>query len=74
LNRKIIERLKLIRRTKNVFSIAKFNIMDRVYFTNNGEKIIGTVVRLNQKTVSVDADNGGQWRIAPDFLTKVIEQ
>ena len=48
--------------------------MDRVYFTNNGEKIIGTVVRLNQKTVSVDADNGGQWRIAPDFLTKVIEQ
>ena len=74
LNHKIIERLKLIRRAKSAVSMAKFNFNDRVYFNHEGQKMIGTVIRLNPKSITVNMDDGRQWRIAPEFLTKIIEQ
>lgn len=71
LNYKVIERLNLIRRAKSAMSMAKFNLLDRVYFVHNGGKKMGTVTRLNSKTVSVTLDDGHEWRIAPEFLTKI---
>ncbi len=70
LNHKVIERIKLIRRAKSAMSMAKFNLLDRVYFVHDGEKRDGTVVRLNPRSVTVALDDGQEWRIAPDFLTK----
>ena len=70
LNYKIVERIKLFRRAKNARSMAKFNLLDRVYFIHNGERKIGVVIRLNPRSVTVNLGNGNEWRIAPDFLTK----
>ena len=55
-------------------SVAKFNILDRVYFKHNGKKMIGTVIRLNQKSVSVNLDNEQQWKVDAEFLTKIVEE
>jgi len=74
LNRKVVERLKLVCGAKNTMSVARFNVLDRVYFIDNGRKKIGTVTRLNQKSVSVNLDDGQQWRIDARLLTKIIEQ
>lgn len=74
LNRKVVERLKLIDRAKGVMSVAKFNILDRVYFRHNGRKMIGTVVRLNQRSVSVNLDDGQRWKVDAGLLKKIIER
>ncbi len=71
LNHKVVERLKLIRRAKSTMYMAKLNILDRVYFVHNGEKMKGTVIRLNPRSVTVALDNGHEWRVTPEFLTKL---
>lgn len=73
LNRKIVERLKLIRRAKSSVSLARFNLGDRVYFLYEGRKTLGTIIRLNQKSASIKLDDGQQWLVAPGLLTKIIE-
>ncbi|KKW20475.1 hypothetical protein A3E97_05070 [Candidatus Uhrbacteria bacterium RIFCSPHIGHO2_12_FULL_47_12] len=71
LNHKVVERLKLIRRAKGVMSMARFNLLDKVYFIHNGEKKFGTIIRLNPRSITVALDDGHEWRITPEFLTKV---
>lgn len=71
LNHKAVERLKLIRRGKSAMSMAKFNLLDKVYFIHNGEKKFGTVIRLNPRSVTIALSDGHEWRITPDFLTKI---
>ena len=73
LNRKIVERLKLIRRAKSSVSLACFNLGDRVYFLYEGRKMLGAIIRLNQKSASIRLDDGRQWLVAPGLLTKIIE-
>ena len=73
LNHKVVERLKLIRRGKSAMSMAKFNLLDKAYFIHNGEKKIGTVIRLNPRSVTITLADGHEWRITPEFLTKIIE-
>lgn len=73
LNHKVIERIKLIRRAKSAMSMAKFNFLDRVYFVHEGKKMIGTVARLNPRSVTVVLADEQEWRIAPEFLTKYID-
>ncbi len=73
LNCKVIERLKLISRVKSAVSMKDFNLMDRVYFNDKGKRVVGTIIRLNQKSVSVKTDDGHDWLISPCMLTKIIE-
>jgi hypothetical protein len=72
-NRKIVERLKLIHRAKNMVGLARFNLGDRVYFLYEGRKVAGTIIRLNQKSATLLTDDGKEWRVSPGFLTKIIE-
>lgn len=74
LNCKVVERLKLIDRAKGVMSVAKFNILDRVYFRHNGRKMIGTVIRLNRRSISVNLDDGQRWKVDAGLLKKIIEE
>lgn len=49
-----------------------FGVGDRVEFTDKwGKKQTGTVTKINQRTVSLDADTGVSWRVSPRFLTKI---
>ena len=69
LNNLIIERLKLIYQAKSFHAMAKFSAGDRVGFEDNtGNYISGIVARLNRKSVTVIADGGVQWNVAPRLL------
>ncbi len=69
LNRRVVARLNLFQKARNLKSLAKFNIGDRIYFIHEGRKMTGTVIRLNQKSASVHLDEGGHWTVAPGFLS-----
>ena len=52
--------------------MAQFNLGDTVFFTPEcGHVVVGTVVRLNKKSVTVASKDGHQWRVAPGFLSRV---
>lgn len=68
LNRRVVERLKFLHKARNLTSLAKFNVGDRVYFIHEGIKRTGIIIRLNQKSASIHSDEGGHWTVAPGFL------
>lgn len=68
------ERLRLLHRAKALFAIRDFQTLDRVYFEHQGQKKYGTVIRLNQKTISVKLDNGEHWNVIPQMLKKTGEK
>jgi hypothetical protein len=61
-------------RAQALFAMRNFQVLDRVSFHYHGEQKIGTVIRLNQKTISVKLDTGEQWNISPQMLYKVDEE
>jgi len=71
LNRRIVERLQLMRSAKNLTQLARFSVGMMVEFdAEDGRTITGTVARLNQKTATVIAA-AGRWRVSPAFLRPV---
>lgn len=73
LNHRIVERLKLLSRTRSVRQMDRFNIGDRVWFEGReGEKIPGIITRLNIKTATVMTETH-RWNIHPRFLHKIDE-
>ena len=70
LNHKIIQRLRFIRDTRSHHHILKFNVGDVVRFSPEpGRTIVGTIVRLNRKTVSMVTKEGCHWRVSPAYLS-----
>jgi hypothetical protein len=70
LNHKIIQHLGFIRETRSRHHILKFNIGDVVSFSPEPGRIVsGTIVRLNQKTVSMVTKEGCHWRVSPSYLS-----
>ena len=71
LNRRIVERLRLLTQMRAHVAMLKFKIGDRVQFQpNQWETIQGMLTRYNKKTVTVITDDGRQWNISPGFLRK----
>ncbi len=72
LNHRVVERIKLLRQSRCNVSMARFNLGDRVSFQPEcGHVVVGTVVRLNQKSVTVVNGEGHHWRVGPSLLTHV---
>ncbi len=68
LNRRIVERLQLMRSAKNLTQLARFSVGMRVEFdAEDGRTITGTVARLNQKTATI-ITGAGRWRVSPSLL------
>ena len=68
LNRRIIERLQLLRSAKSLAQLAHFSVGMAVTFdTDDGRTISGAVARLNQRTVTV-VSASGRWRVSPSLL------
>ena len=75
LNHRIVARLRLISQMQAHSEMLEFRIGDRVTFRAPGQQQVeGIVTRYNKKTVTVIADNGRQWNVSPNFLSKVIAQ
>ena len=68
LNRRIVERLQLLRSAKSLAHLARFSVgMAVIFDTDDGRTITGTVARLNQRTVTV-VTASGRWRVSPSLL------
>ena len=53
--------------------MMEFSPGDQVWFKPPGrEKIFGTLVKYNKKTVTVITESGQKWNVSPHLLSKVI--
>uniref|UniRef100_A0A6M3JU68 KOW domain-containing protein n=1 Tax=viral metagenome TaxID=1070528 RepID=A0A6M3JU68_9ZZZZ len=51
---------------------VSFKVGNKVQFDAGSRGFIkGRISKVNQKTVSVLADNGMKWKVHPSFLTKI---
>ena len=65
----VVKRIRFISDTKVMEKIQDFELLEKVYFFDDrGNRIDGTVIRLNKKTVTIKTDNGMEWRVSPHFL------
>jgi hypothetical protein len=71
LNHRIVERIKFLRQGRYHQTMVQFSVGDRVSFQPEcGHEVVGTIVRLNRKSVTVVNAEGHQWRVSPTFLKK----
>lgn len=74
LNHRIVERLKFLESLKSHRDMMAFNIGQKVSFEPaGGERQIGTLVKFNQKTVTVITEAGQKWNVSPHLLSPVKE-
>ena len=72
LNQKIVERLKFLDSIHTHKEMMQFSPGDQVCFEAPGrDKQFGTLVKYNQKTVTVISESGQKWNVSPHLLNKV---
>lgn len=72
LNRRIVERLKMIHQLKAHGAMMNYRVGERVYFLDNdNQKVYGVLTKYNRKTVTVIADSGLKWKVSPTLLNKI---
>ena len=70
LNRRIVERLRLLQQMRAQKQMLAFKVGDRVAFRADGRGTVeGMLTRYNRKSVTVITDDGHQWNVAPSLLT-----
>jgi hypothetical protein len=73
LNHRIVARLRFLQQMRAHADMLEFKIGDRVTFRPSGQhQIEGMLTRYNKKTVTVITDDGRQWNVSPQLLSKVI--
>jgi len=71
LNRRVVERLRLLQQMRAHQRMLEFRIGDRVAFQADGRGAVeGMLTRYNRKSVTVITDDGHQWNVAPGLLTR----
>jgi hypothetical protein len=72
LNRRIVERLRLMRFARQLVELARFTVGMRVEFTtDDGRTLQGEITRLNRKTATVCCNPSGHWRVTPTLLRPI---
>ena len=73
LNHRIVARLRFLNQMRAHAEMLEFKIGDRVTFQSPGHgRVEGMLTRYNKKTVTVITDEGRQWNVSPNFLSKVV--
>ncbi len=71
-NRMVVERIRLIQKAGTLYSMSQFHAGDRVSWKgSDGSTQTGIIMRLNQKSISVNTGDGGYWNVSPELLNKV---
>ena len=71
LNRRIVERLRLLQQMRAHKQMLAFKIGDRVAFGADARGTIeGMLTRYNRKSVTVITDDGRQWSVSPALLSR----
>ena len=69
LNRRIVERLRMLQTLRSHQQMMKFSVGQRVRFEPPGHGVLeGMITRYNRKTVTIITSDGGQWNVAPALL------
>lgn len=72
LNRKIVDRLRFLRDARAQRHMLQLAPGQKVSFSPEpGRKLTGLIVRFNRKSVTLIAEDGVQWRVAPALLTPI---
>ena len=75
LNRRIVERVRLLQQMHAHLQMGEFQIGDRVHFDLPGRPAVtGVLTRFNRKTVTVISDQGIQWNVTPAVLKRVVQE
>jgi hypothetical protein len=69
LNELIVERLKFLDRQEAHDAMMQFHPGARVMFDSQHGPQQVTILKFNQKTVSVLTDDGRKWKVAPQLLS-----
>lgn len=73
LNHRIVARLRFLHQMRAHADMLEFKIGDRVTFRPSGqERVEGMLTRYNKRTVTVISDDGRQWNVSPQLLSKVV--
>ena len=68
----IIEAVKLQQTWLAKQSARSFNVGDAVQFTGRGNRtVVGTVSKVNPKTIVVDSPSQGRWKVTASMLTSL---
>jgi len=68
----IVEAVKLQRTFLAKQSARSFSIGDAVQFTGRGGRtVVGTVNKVNPKTIIVDSPTQGRWKVTASMLTQI---
>ena len=71
LNKIVVHRIKLFQKASKFVALSKFAVGEKVsFFSNRGDLISGHIIRLNQKTASIETEDRGHWNVAPELLQK----
>ena len=71
LNSRVVERLRFLSQMRAHAKMLQFSIGDRVSFQPaDRPRVNGILTRYNKKSVTVLADDGGKWNVAPSLLLK----
>lgn len=75
LNRRIVERLRLLRQNRSQNQMLLFHVGEKVCFhDHDGKLVTGVVERFNKKSVTVFADESKMhWRVHPGLLRKLAD-
>ena len=68
LNRRIVERLRMLQQLRAHKNMLQFSVGQRVRFRTNARTVEGILTRYNRKTVTVLTDAGEHWNVAPSLL------
>ena len=71
LHHKVIDWLTVHQKLNLLKEQSKFTKGDRISFVYQGITYKGTVLKKNQKTISVITDEDGQWNIHPRLIKKL---
>ncbi len=74
LNKLIVDRINSITESVHEFVLSQFKPGNRVRFkSKDGTNKTGTIIRVNQKTVSlvVDGDDHAWWKVSPQILERI---
>lgn len=71
LNNRVVARLRFLDQMRAHSAMLDFSIGEQVSFHPPGHPVLtGVITKYNQKTVTVIASNGQQWKVSPSHLQK----
>ena len=73
LHKLIVGRIKYLRDIESMTGKILFKIGEEVGFEYKNRYIIGNVIKINIKTISVETEFGDIWRVYPSMLKKIIK-